>query len=312
MTQSQQPSRLERLLAAGGFAVTAEVIPPLSADPEALLTKARPLKGLADAVNLTDAAGARAALSSFAGAALLVQEGIEPVLQTTCRDRNRIALAGDLIGAAAQGVRNILVLHGDLPESGDQPEATGVYDFDSRGVMGLARAMRDEGVLPSGRAIATPPRLFIGAADTPFDPPAEWQPTGLESKIAAGADFAQTQFCFDPAIARRYFARLADAGIPERLKIIAGIGPIASARSARWMNDNLHGVTVPEALITRLEQAADPAAEGRRICVELIQELAEIPGISGVHLMAPLQGSDAIAAVIEDSGILTSRQPVAV
>ena len=312
MTQTQQPGRLERLLAAGGFAVTAEVIPPLSADPEALLAKVRPLKGLADAINLTDAAGARAALSSFAGAAILVREGFEPVLQTTCRDRNRIALAGDLIGAAAQGVRNILVLHGDLPESGDQPEATGVYDLESRDVMGLVRTMRDDGKLLSGRIIATPPRLFIGAADTPFDPPADWRPTGLESKIAAGADFAQTQFCFDPDLARRYFARLADAGIPERLKIIAGIGPIASARSARWMNGNLHGVTVPEALIARLEQADDQAAEGRRICVELIHQLSEIPALSGVHVMAPLQGSDAIAAVIEDSGILANRHPVAV
>ena len=312
MSQSQQPGRLERLLGAGGFAVTAEVIPPLSADPEALLSRVRPLEGLADAINLTDAAGARAMLSSYAGAAIMVRAGFEPVLQTTCRDRNRIALAGDLIGAAAQGVRNILVLHGDLPESGDQPEAAGVYDLDSRGVMTLVRTMRDDGKLPSGRTIEPPPRLFIGAADTPFDPPADWQPKGLHSKIAAGADFLQTQFCFDPAVARRYFGRLSDAGITEQVKIIAGIGPIASARSARWMNDHLHGVTVPEPLVARLEQAADPAAEGRHICVELMQELREIPGISGLHVMAPLQGSATIAQVIADSGILTSRQPLAV
>ena len=312
MTKSEHCGRLERLLADGQFVVTAEVIPPLSADPEALLSRVRPLKGLADAVNLTDAAGARAALSSFAAAALLVGEGVEPVLQTTCRDRNRIALAGDLIGAAAQGVRNILVLHGDLPEGGDQPEAMGVYDLDSRGVMSLARDMRDLGVLPSGRTIEVPPPLFIGAADSPFDPPADWRPSGLESKIAAGADFIQTQFCFDADLARRYFARLADAGIPERLKIIAGIGPIASARSARWMNDNLHGVTVPEAVIGRLGQAADPAAEGRRICVELIEALREIPGVRGVHIMAPLQGSEAIAAVIEDSGLVGDDRSIAV
>ena len=298
---------LEQLLKAGGFAVTAEVTPPLAADAGALLAKAAPLKGLADAVNVTDAAGARAAMSSFAAAAILKAAGIEPVLQLTCRDRNRIAMAGDLIGAAAQGVTNMLVLHGDDPKGGDQPEAAPVHDLDSRAVISLARQMRDEGTLPSGRKIAPPPQLFIGAADTPFDPPPDWQPTALKAKAAAGADFTQTQFCFDLAVARRYIGRLADAGLTERLKMILGVGPIASARSARWMTENLHGVTVPEPVIARLEGAADPAAEGRRLCVEMIQGLAEIPGVAGVHVMAPLQGADAIAQEIADSGILKRR-----
>ena len=290
-------------LARGRFAITAEVTPPLSADPAALLAKVAPLRGKADAVNVTDAAGARVTMASFAAAAVLAGAGYDPVLQLTCRDRNRIALAGDLVGAGACGIGNILVLHGDSPESGDLPEAKPVYDLDSRGLIGLARALRDSGALPSGRSVEPPPRLFIGAADTPIDPPAGWEPKGLLAKAEAGADFVQTQFCFEPELARRYLARLADFGLTERLKILIGVGPIASARSARWMNDHLFGVTVPDAVVARLEDAADPAREGRLICVELIQALREIPGVAGVHIMAPTQGSEAIAAVIDEAGV---------
>ena len=302
-----EAATLKDLLAAGTFVVTAEITPPLSADPAALLQRAAPLRGLADAVNVTDAAGARATMSSFAAAAILARDGIEPILQVTCRDRNRIAMAGDLIGAAAQGVRNLLVLFGDDPKKGDQPEAVLVNDLDSRAVMSLARQMRDQGTLPSGREIKPPPPLFIGGADTPFDPPEDWEPNGLTAKADAGADFIQTQFLYDLDVARRYFARLTDAGLTERLSFIVGIGPLASARSARWMDENLFGVSVPPAVIDRLAQAQDETAEGRRICVEAIQGLREIPGISGVHIMAPLQKIDAIAAVIEDSGVRYGR-----
>ena len=301
------PGGLESLLAAGHFVVTAELAPPLAADAGALLDRAAPLKGLADAVNVTDAAGARTAMSSLAAAAVLVQAGIEPVLQMTCRDRNRIALTGELMGAAMLGIPNILVLHGDDPKGGDQPEAKPVYDLDSRRLIALARQLRDEGTLPSGRSVASPPRLFIGGADTPLDPPPDWRPDGLTAKAEAGAHFIQTQFCFDLEVARRYMARLEDAGLTRRLKMILGIGPIASARSARWMDENLHGVSVPAAVIERLERAADPAAEGRKLCVELIQGLSEIPGVAGVHVMAPQQKPAAIAAVIEDSGVLKDR-----
>lgn len=300
---------LSALLARGAFVVTAEVTPPLAADQGALLQRAAPLRGLADAINVTDAAGARVALSSLASAAILARAGFEPVMQVTCRDRNRIALAGDLLGAAALGVTNLLVLHGDDPARGDLPEAKGVYDLDSRAVMSLARRMRDQGTLPSDRAIDHPPAFFIGGADTPFDPPPDWRPTGLAAKAEAGADFIQTQFCFDLEVARRYLARLRDAGLTEQLHLILGVGPLASARSARWMNETLHGVSVPEALIERLEKAADPAAEGRALCVELIQGLAETEGAAGVHVMAPLQRADAIARVIADSGVLKGREP---
>lgn len=301
-------SQLQRKLAAGEFVVTAEVTPPLSADAGVLLAKAAPLKGRVDAVNVTDAPGACAAMSSFAAAAILAADGIEPVLQVTCRDRNRIALASDLLGAAAQGISNLLILHGDDPTGGDQPEATPVYDLDSRAVMSLARLMRDEAVLPSERRIEPPPHFFIGAADTPRDPERGWEPKGLEAKVLAGADFVQTQFCFDVGLAERYFARLRDFAMTDRLPFIVGVGPIATARSARWMRDNLFGVSVPDAVIERLEQAADPAAEGRRICIEVIHGLRTIPGVAGVHLMAPRQRIETLAAIIEDADL---HHPVA-
>ena len=296
-------SQLQQKLAAGDFVVTAEVPPPLSADAGALLAKAAPLKGRVDAVNVTDAAGARAAMSSFAAAAILAGDGIEPVLQITCRDRNRIALACDLLGASAQGVSNLLILHGDEPSGGDQPDAAPVYDLDSRAVMALARQMRDEGKLPSDRKIEPAPHFFIGAADAPRDPEADWEPKGLEAKAGAGADFVQTQFCFDLAMAERYFARLRDFGVTERLAFIVGVGPIANARSARWMRDNLFGVSVPDPVVARLEQAEDPAAEGRKICIEMIEGLKTVPGVAGVHLMAPLQKIETLAAIIDQSSL---------
>ncbi len=281
------------------FAITAEVPPPLSADPEAMLALAAPLRGRVDAINVTDAAGARTAMSSLAAAAILRRDGYEPVLQMTCRDRNRIALAGDLLGAAALGIENFLILRGDDPAQGDAPEAKPVFDLDSREVMSLARRMRDQGVLPSGREIASPQRILIGAADSPHDPAADWRPDALIAKQEAGAEFVQTQFCFDAGIVRRYIARLSEFGLPGKLRILIGVGPLVSAASARWMNEKLFGVTVPEATVERLEKAQDPEAEGRRICIELIHELHQIDGVAGAHIMAPRGGAAAIAKVVD-------------
>ncbi len=306
MTAKPQ-GRLEALLRARAFVMTAETSPPDAASPAAVLERAGCLKGLADAVNVTDGAGARAHMSAFACAVVLAQQGIEPVLQLTVRDRNRLALQGDLIGAAALGIPNILCLHGDDPKNGDQPDTKPVYDIDSRGLMQTARRLREEGTLPSGRAIAPAPRLFIGAADAPQDPKPGWKPDGLKAKIEAGADFVQTQYCFDLALLRRYLARLKDHGLLERVFVLVGIGPLASARSARWMNENLFGVHIPAAIIERLERAANPRAEGRKICVELLQELAGIEGVAGAHLMAPRQ-EEAIAEAIADSGLLKGRK----
>ena len=292
-------STLQGKLADGRFVITAEVTPPVTASAGDLLAKVAPLAGLVDAINVTDAAGAHPALSSLAAAAILAREGLEPVCQLTCRDRNRIALAGDLLGAAAQGVRNLLILHGDDPKTGDMPEAKPVYDLDSRALMSLVRDMRDKAVLPSGRAIASPPALFIGCADTPLDPPPGWTPDVLQKKIAAGAQFAQTQFCFDAAVARRYLARLDETGVLDRLHLIVGTGLMVSVQQARFMRENLFGVSIPDALIARLERSADPRSEGQAMTAELVREFRTIPGVSGVHIMAPMQSATAMAEAIK-------------
>jgi len=278
-------STLEARLRAGVFAITAEIVPPVSCDPEDLLKKARPLQGLADAVNVTDGAGANVHLGAVTAAALLVRAGIEPILQLTCRDRNRIALQSELLAAAASGVRNLLLLTGDRPDAGDQPDAKAVFDLDSLALMDTARRIRDRGELPSGRKVGGAASFFIGAADLPVDPPPEWKPEGLTRKLKAGAQFVQTQFCMDAGVVRRYVARLAETGL--KAPILIGVAPLRSARSALWMRKHLYGTIIPDDMVARLEAAADPAAEGRRICVALMEELAGIPRVAGAHIMAP-------------------------
>ena len=278
---------LQDKLAAGRFVTTVEVTPPISFDRAELIAKASPLKGLADAVNITDGAGARPHLGAVTAAAMLVQEGIEPILQFTCRDRNRIALQSDLIAAAASGVRNLLMLRGDDPSAGDQPDAKAVFDLDARGLLETARKLRDNGELPSGRKVSGSAPFFLGGADSPIDPPAGWEPKSLLAKIAGGAQFVQTQFCMDAGVVQRYLARLAEHGIGDNLSVIIGVAPLRSAKSALWMKEKLFGTIIPDAFVARMEAAADPVAEGRAICVETIRELAEIPGVSGVHIMAP-------------------------
>jgi methylenetetrahydrofolate reductase (NADPH) len=292
-------SKLSSKIKSRQFVITAEIVPPLSAAGTKLLHEAELLKGKVDAINITDAAAGKTSISSFAAAAILVANGHEPILQVTCRDRNRIALAGDLVGAAAQGIENLLILRGDDPKGGDQPEAKPVFDFESIDLLRLARDMRDKGELPSARKIDSPPRFFIGAADVPRRPDAKWSSVGLQKKIEAGADFIQTQFGFDLDVVRAYVGRLREEDMTDKLGVIIGVGPIRSAKSARWMNENLFGVHVPDAIIARLEGSQDQAAEGRRVCAELIAGLREIPGVAGAHVMAPAQGTEAIAAVLE-------------
>jgi methylenetetrahydrofolate reductase (NADPH) len=222
---------------------------------------------------------------------MLVENGIEPILQLTCRDRNRIALQSDLISAAACGVRNLLILRGDDPSAGDQPDAKPVFDLDARRLLETARTLRDAGELPSGRKVSGTASFFLGAADNPIDPPPGWVPEGLEAKVAAGAQFIQTQFCMDAAIVRRYMVRLAERGITGKLFVLIGIVPLRSAKSARWIRDKLYGAVIPDAIVDRMERASDPAAEGRRICLDMVAELADISQIAGCHVMAP--GNDA-------------------
>jgi methylenetetrahydrofolate reductase (NADPH) len=286
---------LKDKLKAGRFVMTAEIAPPVSCDAGDLIAKAAPLKGLADAVNVTDGAGAHAHLGSVAAAAILIREGIEPILQFTCRDRNRIALQSDLLAAAALGVRNLLLLKGDDPKAGDQPDAKPVFDYDTVALTKVAAAIRDKGELPSGRRVSGKAQFFIGAADVPIDPPPGWTPKSLKDKIGAGSEFVQTQFCMDAGVVRRYMARLAEHGV--RVPFLIGVSPLRSAKSARWMRERLYGTIIPDAMIARLEAASDPAAEGRRLCLELLEELAAIPGVAGVHIMAP-SNEAAIADVI--------------
>jgi methylenetetrahydrofolate reductase (NADPH) len=293
-------SELQAKLRSGQFVVTAEITPPVSTDPAEFLRRAMPLKGLVTAVNVTDGAGAKVHLSSLATAHFLVSSGIEPIFQMTCRDRNRLALQGDLLGAMALGIHNVLVLGGDDPKAGDQPDAKPVYDLDSRGLLSLANQMRTRNALPTGTKIDGPMRLVLGAADLPVDPKPGWEPKGLKSKIEAGADFVQTQFCMDTAVVRRYTEGLRDAGI--HIPILIGVAPIPSARSALWMKEKLFGTIIPDAFVDRLERASDAKAEGRRICVEVLRELAEIPGVAGAHVMAPMNFAE-IPAVISESGV---------
>jgi methylenetetrahydrofolate reductase (NADPH) len=299
---NQVVSNLQHALTSGRFTITAEVSPPVSVDPATFIASALPLKGLATALNVTDGASAKVHMSSLAAAHFLLQNGIEPVLQVALRDRNRIALQSDLLGAAALGIRNILVVRGDDPAAGDHPETKPVYDLSSQELIAVADRMRREGRLASGAPFAGGLRLFVGAADTPCDPPAGWVPEGLQAKRKSGADFVQTQFCMDAGVARRYAARLLDLGIAPALPILIGVAPIPSARSARWMRDRLPGSVIPDALIARLEKSSDPKSEGKRICIELLQELAGTPGVAGAHIMAP-QFHSAIAEVIAASGV---------
>ena len=285
------PATLQDKLRAKRFVITAEVTPPVSADRGELLAKALPLKGLADAVNITDGAGARPHLGAVTAAAILVEQGIEPVLQLTCRDRNRIALQSDLLGAAASGVRNLLMLRGDDPSTGDQPDAKAVFDLDPRALLETARRMRDAGELPTGRKFSGRADFFLGSADNPVDPPPGWKPASLQAKIDAGAQFVQTQFCMDAGVVRRYMARLAELGMADKLSFLIGIVPLRSAKSARWIKEKLFGAVIPDALIERMERASDPATEGRRICIDMVRELTDVPHVTGVHIMAP--GNDA-------------------
>lgn len=301
-------SKLEQVLRAGQFAMTAETSPPDAASAEVVLNRVNCLKGVADAVNVTDGASARVHMSALAASTIMAREGIEPVLQLTTRDRNRLALQGDVIGASALGIHNFLCLTGDKMSAGDQPDAAEVFEMDSGELMRQMRDMRDLGTYPapSGRQINPAPSLFLGAAEMPSDPGPDWSAARINAKINNGSQFFQTQYCFDAGIVERYCHRLVEEGITEKTFFLIGIGPLASAKSARWMDANLFGVDIPEAIIKRLDGAEDQKAEGRAICAELLQQFSEIKGCAGAHLMAPHQEA-ACAQVIEESGLLLKR-----
>jgi len=301
--------RLERVLRAGEFAVTTELAPPDSADPEEVYRRAALFDGVVDGINATDGSGANCHMSSVAVCALLAHRGYSTVLQIACRDRNRIAIQGDILGAAAMGVANVLCLTGDGVLAGDHPQAKPVFDLGSMTLLKTVRMMRDESKFLSGRKLDTPPQIFIGAAANPFAPPIDFRATRLASKIKAGAQFIQTQYCFDIPVFKEYMARAGDMGLLEDVYILAGVGPMASARSACWIRDNVPGIHIPDATIDRLLGAGKKQqAEGRKICIEMMQQLQEIEGVSGVHIMAYRQ-EESVKKIVKESGVLGDRVP---
>jgi 5,10-methylenetetrahydrofolate reductase len=300
--------RLERVLRSGRFAVTAELNPPDSADPREVFDRAVVLSEVCDAINAVDASGANTHMSSVGICALLTRAGYAVVMQIACRDRNRIAIQGDVLGAAAMGVANILCLTGDGVQCGDQPGAKPVFDLDSTTLLETIRTMRDKRQFLSGRKITMPPRVFLGAAANPFVPPLDYRPLHLAKKIAAGAQFIQTQYCYDLPLLRRFMDKVREQGLHEKAFILVGVGPLASAKTARWMRSNVPGVHIPDEIIKRLEGAENQKKEGKRLCIDLIQEIREIEGVSGVHVMAYRQ-EEFVSEIITDSGIMKNRQP---
>ncbi|MEA3238168.1 MAG: methylenetetrahydrofolate reductase [Candidatus Bipolaricaulota bacterium] len=297
-------SNLERVLEAGKFAVTAELGPPKSADPKVIRNKAKLLKGYADAFNVTDGQTAVVRMASWAACVLQKEEGLEPVVQMTCRDRNRIALQMDVLGAAALGINNILVLSGDHMSFGNHPQAKGVYDIDSIQFIKIIKDLRDEKVVQSGEEIDVEPRMFIGAAANPFAEPFDIRPYRLAKKVAAGADFIQTQMVYNVPKFRDYMARVHDMGLDEQVYILAGVGPIRSLGAARYMASKVPGMDVPDEIVNRMKKTPkeDRAAEGIKICTEIIEQVREIPGVKGVHVMA-IEWEDAVPEIVKTVGL---------
>lgn len=302
-------SSLERVLRKGLFAVTAELNPPDSADPRDVLKAAEPLREVVDAINATDASGANCHMSSIGICSVLSRVGLGSVLQISCRDRNRIAIQGDVLGAASMGVGNILCLTGDGVGVGDQPGAKSVFDFDCMSLLRTLKTMRDEATFLSGRKLTTRPNIFLGAAANPCIPPIEWRADRLEKKISAGADFIQTNYIFDVDVFKRFMQRVCDMGLDEKVFILAGVGPLASPRAAHWMRTNVPGVHIPDRVIERLEKAEEPGLEGKKLCVELIQEIRQIAGVHGVHIMA-FRREHLVGEIIEESGVFHERADV--
>lgn len=317
-------SNLEKILRAGHFAVTGELGPPQSADPEVIREKAALLKGYCDAVNITDNQTAIVRMSSISAGAILVQEGLEPVIQMTCRDRNRLAIQSDLLGANALGMKNLLCLTGDHQNFGNHPTAKNVFDIDSVQLVKMVADMRDQHIFQCGEAFKGPePRFFVGAAAAPFADPIDFRPYRLAKKVNAGADFIQTQLVYDVPAFAHYMEKVRELGLHEKTYIMAGVGPLKSPGMARYMKNNVPGILVPDEIINRMTAAGGPWAgkkndeltpedkrerakawqqEGIQVCVELIQQLRQIEGVAGVHVMA-IEWEAAVKPIVEGAGL---------
>ncbi len=317
-------SNLERVLRAGHFAVTGELGPPQSAEGDVIRKKAALLRGLVDAVNITDNQTAIVRMSSIGAGAIVIQEGLEPVIQMTCRDRNRLAIQSDLLGAYALGARNLLCLTGDHQTFGNHPNAKNVFDMDSIQLVKMVAEMRDDCIFQCGEAFKGPePRFFVGAAAAPFADPVDFRPYRLAKKVKAGANFIQTQLVYDVEAFARYMEKVRELGLHKETYILAGVGPLKSPGMARYMKNNVPGILVPDQLIERMNAAGAPWADkskdeltkedkkarteawqdtGIQICIDLIQQLRQIEGVAGVHIMA-IEWEEAVKPIVEGAGL---------
>lgn len=298
-------SNLEKVLAAGHFAFTGELGPPRGCNVEEVRKKAAFLKGNVDAVNITDNQTAVVRMASWAASLILMEEGLEPNFQMVCRDRNRLAMQADILGASAIGIRNMLCLSGDHQSFGDHPTAMGVYDIDSMQLINMAKQMRDEGTFLTGAELDEPPKLFIGAAANPFAEPYEWRVHRLAKKISAGVDFIQTQCIYNMDRFREFMKKAVDMGLTEKCSILAGVTPLKSVGMARYMAKSVPGMDVPDELIERVKAApkGKKADEGIKIAIEQIEEFKEMEGVAGVHLMA-IEWEHRVPEIAEMAGVL--------
>ena len=298
-------SNLERILTEGKFAVTGELGPPRGADVDAVKEKAQYLKGMVDAVNITDNQTAMARMASMAASVLAIQEGLEPNYQMVCRDRNRIAMQADVLGASALGIRNMLCLSGDHQIFGDDPKSKKVFDIDSIQLIAMVKMMRDEGKFMSGKELTVPPKMFIGAAANPFAEPYQFRVQRLAKKVRAGADFVQTQCIYNMDRFREWVRQASDMGLTEKVYVLAGVTPMKSLGMARYMQKNVPGLDVPDWVIDRLKgvEKKKQASEGIAICCEQIAEFKEMQGIAGVHLMA-IEWEKRVPEIVEKAQLL--------
>lgn len=295
-------TNLEKVLTEGYFAVTGELGPPKGTSADFVRRKADVLRGYVDAVNITDNQTAVVRMSSVAASAIVKQAGLDPVMQMTCRDRNRIAMQSDILGAVALGIGNLLCLSGDHQKFGNHPESKNVHDVDSMQLIQIARRMRDEGQFLCGDKVSGTVPLFIGAAANPFADPFEFRPLRLEKKVRAGADFIQTQGVFDVERFARFMEKIRERGLHEQVYILAGIIPMKSAGMARYMRDYVAGLIVPDALVARMEDAADAKEEGVKIALEIIEQVRRIEGVRGIHIMA-VAWEEIVPVIVERAGL---------
>jgi 5,10-methylenetetrahydrofolate reductase len=321
MSEASVQSNLQRVFESGAFAVTGELGPPKGAEPEVIREKARLLRGAVDAANITDNQTAVVRMSSIAAGLLAHQEGVEPVVQMTCRDRNRLAIQADLLGAWGLGLRNLLCLTGDHQTFGNHPTAKNVWDVDSIQLVKMLAEMRDEGIFANGEKLeGEPPQFFLGAVESPFADPIQYRPFRVAKKVRAGARFLQTQCIYNMPRFKEFMVRLGDMGLLDKVYVMAGLSPLKGPGMAKYMAANVPGIDMPEEVIQRLTQAGqgidDKAekskawrAEGVKLCIEQIQEVKEIPGVAGVHVMA-IEWEEAVRPIVEGAGLLPRPEPL--